>query len=113
MRADMSEYSSKLADTATRPAERSRCRTWNHGWAILTPSSFASLLRAMQAPSFELRTTSGRRASCGANTRSHEQYMLLASMSANMDPRAGSDLERPDHRRHDAPDFERRVRRHV
>jgi hypothetical protein len=35
IRLDMSPYNAKLADTASRPAERSRWRTWNQGWAIL------------------------------------------------------------------------------
>ena len=84
IRLDMSPYSSKLADTASRPAERSRWRTWNQGWAILTPRSLASLLRAMQAPSLEDSTTTGRPHSRGWKTRSQLTYMLLASTRANM-----------------------------
>ena len=70
MRALMSPYSSWLAETAMRPAVFSRWRTWNHGSAMLTPRSLASLLRAMHAPSLELSTTTGLPTSRGANTRS-------------------------------------------
>ncbi len=70
MRALMSEYSSWLAETAISPADCSRWRTLNHGSAMPTPRSLASLLRAMHAPSLELSTTTGRPTSRGANTRS-------------------------------------------
>ena len=53
------QYTSKFAETAISPAARPRCRTWNHGYAILTPTSFASFERAMQAPSLD-DSTSGR-----------------------------------------------------
>src|SRR4051794_34292319 len=101
MRALMSAYSSKFADTEIRPAERSRCRTWNHGCAICTPRALASSLRATHAPSLELRTTTGRPTSRGVNTRSVLTYMLFASTSASM---VHSHRQRLDHGRHDAPD---------
>src|SRR5262245_45436668 len=102
MRADMSVYSSKLAETAIRPVVFSRCLTWNQGWAIWTPRALASSLRATQAPSLELRTTPGLPISRGLNTRSQLTYMLLASTSASM----ASDLQLLDDRGDDAPDHE-------
>src|SRR6185295_16076819 len=103
MRLDMSPYSSKLADKAISPALRSRCFTSNHGWAIFTPRSLASLLRAMQAPSLLDSTTTGLPFSAGRNTRSQLTYMLFTSTSANM-----IDLARDllDHVRDDTPDVE-------
>jgi len=84
MRLDMSPYSSKLAESATSPALRSRWRTSNQGCAICTPRSLASLLRAMQAPSLFDSTTTGLPLSEGRNTRSQLTYMLFTSTSANM-----------------------------
>src|SRR6188472_2013609 len=103
MRLDMSPYSSKLADRAINPALRSRCFTSNQGWAIFTPRSLASLLRAMQAPSLLDSTTTGLPFSAGRNTRSQLTYMLFTSTSANM-----IDLTRDlfDHVRDDTPDVD-------
>ena len=84
MRLDMSPYNSKLADKAISPALRSRCLTSNQGWAIFTPRSLASLLRAIQLPSLLDSTTTGLPLSDGWNTRSQLTYMLFTSTSANM-----------------------------
>src|SRR5450755_4247892 len=105
------------------PAVRSKWRTWNHGCAILTPRSLASLLRAMQAPSLLESTTTGRPTSASWNTRSHETYMLFASTSASIGSRGqaewrrwcrclfgrGSGQERLDDGRDDAPDLQLRA----
>src|SRR5688572_20257563 len=84
------------------PALRSRWRTWNHGCAIWTPRSLASLLRAMHAPSLFDSTTTGRSTSAGLNTRSQLTYMLLTSTSAYT--ARCSDRQGLDHRGHDTPD---------
>src|ERR1700688_3568348 len=95
-----------------RPAERTRWRTSNQGWAICTPSALASLLRAMQAPSLEDRTTTGRPARRGAKTRSQLTYMLLAATRANtgfrrpQTARGRSCEQHADNRGDDAPDFQ-------
>ena len=58
-----------------------RSFAWNAGWAILTPSAFASSLRATMQPSFDDRTTAGRPSSAGRKTLSQETKKLLQSAS--------------------------------
>ena len=58
-----------------------RSFAWNAGCAILTPSAFASPLRATMQPSFDDRTTAGRPSSAGRKTRSQETKKLLQSAS--------------------------------
>src|SRR6476620_11283033 len=103
MRLDMSPYSSNLADRAISPALRSRCFTSNQGCAIFTPRSLASLLRAMQAPSWLYSTTTGLPFSAGRNTRSQLTYILFTSTSASTID-LGRDLLH--HVRDDTPDVE-------
>lgn len=58
------------------PHMESRC-------AIVIPGSFASLLRAMQAPSLLDSTITGRPTGNGPNTRSRLTFMLFTSTSAD------------------------------
>ena len=58
-----------------------RSFAWNAGCAILTPSAFASSLRATMQPSFDDRTTAGRPSRAGRKTRSQETKKLLQSAS--------------------------------
>ena len=72
MRWLMSPYSAKLADSATKPWDSSKCRILNQGAPIAIPKALASLLRAMAQPSLLDSTTTGRAFRLGRNTRSHD-----------------------------------------
>ena len=107
----MSPYSSKLADTASRPAERSRWRTWNRA-GPLTPGGFG-FVAARDAGPVVWRTAprpGGRTAAAGRRARSSRTYLLASTRRTRRrtSRRTLPRHQRHDHRRHDAPDLHRR-----